>query len=515
MADKTINSFFSYDPQIRRGGIKNFYDLNIASLEKLLRTKGENFWQKLGERKALKVFHAAAQKVPAYQDFLQQHKIDYRKIKNIKDFVKVPLTSKENYIQKYSLGSRCWNGRLTDAKIIAMSSGTSGQATLWPRAEPQELEAAVIHELIYNFLFEAKKYKTLLIIGFPMGIYVSGVATLIPSLLISLKGYPITLVSAGNSKNEILRIIRQLQENYEQTILAGHPLFIKDVIETGLAEGLKWNQQKLKMMFCSEEFTEKWRKYVIAKTGTRFNPQNIISTYGSSEMLLMAHETPLSILCRNLMEDNEGFKKELVDSRPVPNFFQYNPLLRYIESAGGELIFTSGSGTPLIRFNLHDNGHIISFAKIKSALENLKKTKLAKLDIKSIWQIPFVTLEGRSDYKLAFYAAKIYPEHIKKSLGISPLFSKLTGKFTMEKGYLKNMDEFLEINIELKRGISHSPELAGLLQKHIISGLQKYNMEYLFLCNHLDKDLKPKIKLWPYQHELYFKQGLKPRYILI
>ena len=345
-----------------------------------------------------------------------------------------------------------------------------------------------------------------------MGVYVSGVATLIPSLLISLKKYPLTVVSASNNKNEILRIVRQLQREYEQIILAGHPLFIKDVVETGAAEGLKWNQQRLKMMFCSEEFTEKWRQYLMTKAGIKSGAQNIISTYGSSEMLLMAHETPLSIFCRKLMEDEEGFKKGLVGARSVPNFFQYNPLFRYIESAGEELIFTSDSGIPLIRFNLHDNGHIISFTKVKSELEKYRNLNIKSV-VNPIWQIPFVALEGRSDYKIAFYAAKIYPEHIKRSLGISPFFPKLTGKFTMRKGYLKNMDEFLEINVELKKGIKPSLALAKLLQKCIVSGLQKYNMEYLFLCNHLDKNLKPKIKLWPYQHELYFKPGLKPRYI--
>lgn len=517
MAIKAIDSFLSFGPQTKKGLIKNFYNLNIIYLEKLLRTQGEVFWQKLGEIKALDIFHAAAQKVPAYKDFLQQHKINHQKIKNMDDFVRVPPTSKENYIQKYPLKSRCWGGRLTEAKLIAMSSGTSGQTTLWPRAEFQEFEAAVIHELIYRFLFQVNKYKTLLVIGFPMGVYVSGVATLIPSFLVSLKKYPVTIISAGNNKNEVLGVVKQLQKEYEQIILAGHPLFIKDVIETGLANGLKWNQQRLKMMFCSEEFTEKWRKYVITKAGIKFNAQNIISTYGSSEMLLMAHETPLSILCRNLMENSDKFRKELVGAQSVPNFFQYNPLFRYIESVGEELVFTSGSGVPLVRFNLYDSGNILSFAKVKSALDKYKnpnRAGAAEFKTKPVWKMPFVALWGRSNYKVVFYAANIYPEHIKKAIGTSPFFSKITGKFTMRKDYFKNMDEFLEINIELKKGIRPSPDLSLLLQKYIISGLQKYNMEYLFLCNHLEKDLKPKIKLWPYQHETYFRPGLKPRYIM-
>src|SRR3989344_2178584 len=121
MEERVINSFFSFGPRAKESYVKDFYDFKIARLERLLRTKGEDFWKKLGEKKALNIFHAAAQKVPAYQDFLKQHKIDHQKIKNISDFTIVPFTSKENYIQKYPLSSRCWGGRLIDSKLIAMS----------------------------------------------------------------------------------------------------------------------------------------------------------------------------------------------------------------------------------------------------------------------------------------------------------------------------------------------------------------------------------------------------------
>lgn len=132
-----------------------------------------------------------------------------------------------------------------------------------------------------------------------------------------MKGYQITIVSAGNSKNEILKIVKNLQKEYEQIILVGHPLFIKDVIETGAESGIRWSKRRLRMMFCSEEFSEKWRRYIIAKSGFGFNPKNVISTYGSSEMLLMAHETPLSIWVRNLMEKDKEFRSELIGPKSV------------------------------------------------------------------------------------------------------------------------------------------------------------------------------------------------------
>ena len=84
----------------------------------------------------------------------------------------------------------------------------------------------------------------------------------------------------------------------------------------------------------------------------------------------------------------------------------------------------------------------------------------------------------------------------------------------MQKGYLKNMDEFLEIHIELQKGIKTSPELVAKAKEQIIKTLRELNAEYFDASTHLDKDMKPHITLWQYQDEKYFKPGIKPRYIV-
>ena len=76
------------------------------------------------------------------------------------------------------------------------------------------------------------------------------------------------------------------------------------------------------------------------------------------------------------------------------------------------------------------------------------------------------------------------------------------------------MDEFLEINLELRPQVKSSLKFAKIIQKIVVEKLKKINMEYQFLSKYLDKDLTPKIKLWPNQHAQYFKPGLKPKYIL-
>jgi len=482
---------------------------DIGKLDNLLKIKGEDYWQTQGERRSLKVFHQAASQVPGYRDFLKINKIDPNRIKTIADFKFVPFTDTKNYTSQYSLADRSWNGNLQSAKIIATSSGTSGEPKFWPRGLYQEGEATIVHELLYRNLFQIDQYRTLLIIGFPMGIYVSGIATLLPSWLLASGKHNLTIISAGNNKNEVLRAVKHLQDDHEQVLLVGHPFFIKDVIETGRREKIDWTKRRLKMMFCSEGFSEDWRRYVSKEAGLPPGSWNMFSTYGSSEMLLMAYETPVTVLLRNILDRHNKLQRQLFGNIVnLPNLFQYNPLWRYTEVENRELLFTSTSGLPLIRYNLHDIGQIISLAEVEKIIPKLESRQL------NHWRLPFLALWGRSDNTVIFYAANIYPEHITHALNDNVLFGKLTGKFVMRKDYLQNMDQFLEINIELKKGIKSTKKLTQFIQERMVNELKKVNAEYFDASNHLqDKDLKPRINLWSYQDEKYFKPGLKPKYI--
>ncbi len=326
--------------------------------ERLLGTKDESFWTEEGSKKALSLFHEAARRVPAYKDFLKRSHVDHARIRTIADFERVPIANAENYVARYPLAERCWDGTLPGAQLIATSSGTKGEPKFWPRTVRQEFEQALTHEFLYRTYFESDKRTTLLLIGFPMGIYISGMATLIPSWLVSMGRPGLTVMSVGNNKTEMLRTVKSLSDHYEQTVLVGHPYFIKDVIETGVREGIVWSRKRIGMMFCSEGFTEAWRDYVAKKAGMASSVR-MFNTYGSSEMLLMAYETATSIGIKRLLEEDANLLQAFAHDPVAPQLFQYNPVLRYIESVNGELAFTSASGLPLIRFNLHDRGMVI------------------------------------------------------------------------------------------------------------------------------------------------------------
>ncbi|MEK7612510.1 MAG: hypothetical protein AAB407_04165 [Patescibacteria group bacterium] len=480
--------------------------LDISIFEKSLRTLSEGEWVRRGERKALKLFHHASLRVPAYKHFLKTNGVKSDKIKTIADFRNLPITDKHNYINKYSIKDRSWDAKTIQNKLIAVSSGTTGSPQLWPRGTYQELEAVILHELIYRYLFGMDTRSTLAVICFPMGIYVSGIATTIPTFTISEKGYPLTIITSGNSKSEVLKAIQTLHMEYDQILLIGHPFFIKDVIESGVKEGVPWKKLNVRAMVCSEGFNEEWRNYLLKMLGKNLSSFDLINTYGSSEMLLMGFETPITISIRRAAEKNKTLCQNIFKLDTPPNLFQYNPLMRYVESVGDELIFTSQSGIPLIRFNLHDRGQILSSDIIK----HFPDIKLKQ------WNLPLISLIDRSDNTIVFYAANIYPENIRNILNHKQFLGFLTGKFTMRKINAPKMEQILEINIELRDATKTNNKLIRNVKERIVKMLPKINAEYAYILEHYKKGKKhlvPKIKLWPYQSEPYFKPGLKPRYI--
>ena len=506
MSESLLKYFDWQSP--RRSLLEEYAQFDASAWEHMLRTRGENFWQKAGERRALELFRAAAAKVPAYKDFLRKEKVRPGLIKTARDFAKVPPTDKKNYTDRYDLAARSWGGNLSQAKLIAVSSGTTGAPKFWPRSHYQEFEAAVIHELLYRYLLGAEKQRTLVMIGFPMGVYVSGVATLLPSWLAASK-MGVALMSIGNNRMEMIRAVENLHKNFERVILVGHPFFIKDVITTGRERGVPWEKIQPRMMFCSEGFNEVWREHLAECAGLKGPRQreNMISTYGTSEMLLVAHETPLSLAARSRFAIDPGLAQKIFNLPFAPNLFQYNPFLRYIETQGEELLFTVASGLPLVRYNLHDSGEILPFQQIADLVKKEKGRS-------RVWQLPFLALRGRSDHTLILYAANIYPEHIHGALQHEQFLPHLTGKFALAKGYRRNMDEFWEVNLELREGVRPSENLSAVAGEHIINALKLVNMEYLDVSRSLGKDVRPRIKLWPYADPKFFRPGLKPKYII-
>ena len=474
------------------------------------RRKKEEYWQKEGARLALELFHDAARRVPAYADFLKKNKVRSNSVRTITDFQKVPETNKENYIRAYRPAERTFDGNFSAHSIIAASSGTSGAATLWPRGNEQELIAARTHLTLFKELYEIDALKSLVVIGFPMGIYVSGVATALPSFLLSLAHPNVTVLTAGNNKESILSVLPDVSRHYDQIILCGHPFFIKEVLEDGKERGIDWSSPKVRTFFCSEGFTEEWRTYVSDLIPGSIPVRDVLSTYGSTELLLMGYETPQTIAIRRQFEKQSQLSNKIFSSQSPPSLFQYDPRLRYIEGSDGELLFTSKGTMPLIRYNLHDSGTVTSISALTKALG--KQTVASSW---KPWTLPVIALHGRSDMTLVFNAVNIYPEQIHHVLNHTQFLSSFTGRFKLEKQYHEGMKTRFAVHVEMRHDAPQTAELKTTLEREIVQVLLSQNLEYRDASSKLGANaMHPHVELHTYADPRFFPAGVKPRYIV-
>ena len=109
--------------------------------------RGETYWNRERERKALRLFHAVAYRVPAYRDFLKKNKVVPERIRTFKDFELVPPISKKTYLREYPLEKLCWDGSLKKPLVFTATSGSTGEPFYFPRNEKLDWEYSILVEL--------------------------------------------------------------------------------------------------------------------------------------------------------------------------------------------------------------------------------------------------------------------------------------------------------------------------------------------------------------------------------
>src|SRR5215813_12922764 len=180
-----------------------------------------------GLPEALDLFRTVAKDVPAYRILLAEQKIDPASVKTAADFARLILLDKKNYNRRFSLDELVLGGKLTRCDFFAVSSGSTGEPTFWPRAQADEFPVAVRFEQVFRDAFRAHEKRTLAVICFALGTWVGGMFTTACMRHLSAKGYPVVTATPGNKIDEILRTVARLSPQFEQTVLLGYPPFIK------------------------------------------------------------------------------------------------------------------------------------------------------------------------------------------------------------------------------------------------------------------------------------------------
>ena len=462
---------------------------------------------------AIEQFRAAAREVPAYRAFLAEHGIEPTSVTSREDFERLPLLTKDGYLKKYPLASRCREGDLLTSDTIAVSSGSTGEPTFWPRSIADELPIATRFEQIFADSFGSRDKRTLAVVCFPLGTWVGGMFTAACCRHVAAKGYPIFTVTPGNVKAEILRVVSALAPEFEQTVLLGYPPFLKEVSDAGVAAGVRFGDHAIKLVLAGEVFTEEWRTLMAERAGMKSPLLDSASLYGTADAGVLGNETPVSIAIRRFLATRPEDARALFGEARLPTLVQFDPYVRYFEEREGTLLFTGDNGAPLVRYHISDRGGVIPFDAMIARMRALgcDPVALAKAaGAPAVRELPFVYVFGRSHFAISYFGANIFPEMVSVGLEQPELAPHVTGKFVMQ--VVPDADQNLElaIAVEMAAGVTPDPTLADRIARSILESLLRLSSEF---ATYVSRDRqRPRITLHPQGDPEYFPIGVKHRY---
>jgi phenylacetate-CoA ligase len=397
--------------------------------------------------------------------------------------------------------------------MIAASSGSTGQPTFWPRSLRDELAIATRFEQIFHDSFQADTQPTLAVICFSLGTWVGGMYTANCCRHLASKGYPLTVITPGNNKTEILRVVQELGSLFAQVVLLGYPPFLKDVIDSGMAQGIEWQRYRLKLVMAGEVFSEEWRNLVGKRAGATSSCYDSASLYGTADAGVLGNETPLSICIRRFLANHPDVAHTLFGESRLPTLVQYDPLSRFFETLEGTLLFSGNNGIPLLRYHIADQGGLISYPAMLQFLKTRGFDPLAALKAegeRGIHPLPFVYVFGRSHFTVSYFGANIYPENVTVGLEQPEISAWVTGKFVLQVQSDADQNRFLSVVVELAPGVSADQEKQQAIASSILYYLQRLNSEF---ANYVPAAYQmPQVRLALTGDPEYFPVGVKHRY---
>ena len=444
-------------------------------------------WEGLAVKTAMDVFAETVKTIPAYQEFLKLQKFNPENIKSIEDFYKIPVMDKYNYIQTYGFNEVNSAKAGKDLYSVSLSSGTIDEPTIWPRYYEYEEFLPLVFNLFMRLFWQIDKKPTLAVNAYAMGPWMAGFS--VHSAIRPLtRKYNLTLATPGADIDSIVYTIVKLSKFYDQTIIFSYATFARTILDRLEEAGINLKKLNLKMFLAGEGHTVEWRQYINKlATGDPENLTCIIDGYGVTDTGLSGQGSVLTNLIRDLAQKNEKLREDLFGKTDcVPSLFQYNTGTYFIEEVNGEVVITTKSTTPLVRYNIHDRGGIIRFREMTEILNKhgydykklLRKKKLNPDEI--VWQQPFVYCFGRRDDTVIIGGANVYPEQIAPALFNEKV--KDIHSFKLATDYDKEQHQLFYILLELKGGISYNQKQTKKMEKKyhnlIMDRLLKVSSDY-------------------------------------
>ncbi|MBI2415189.1 MAG: phenylacetate--CoA ligase family protein [Candidatus Kerfeldbacteria bacterium] len=493
---------------------------NSKQIVDSIKSRDSNFWIHEGNRQSLRLFHKAAQRVPAYKDFLKKEAIKPAHIKTWDDFQNVPPVNKKDYLMKYPIEDLCWDGKLNNALVYTATSGSTGEPLYFLRTEQLDYQYSLIIKVLLDNKKQSHRESTLVINAFSMGVWIGGLITYKAFEIASRKwGYSLSIITPGINMPQILSALKKLSPKYKRTILVGYPPFVKDILDTAVREKIDLKKLHTRFLFAAESFDENFRQYIYKIAGVQNILTDTMNVYGSAELGAMASETPFTILLRKeAIKKKSLYRKLLNQAHRIPTVAQYCPYFINFEAVNGELYITGDNAIPFVRYAIGDQGGAMPFSKAinickENGVDISRNISSAKIK-NTLTQLPIVYVYERKDFVISFYGLQMYPEHIREALLSSSLEKLITGKFTIETKYDNKQDQFLELMIELKPGVLISMVEKNKILEKVMTVLKVKNSEFNELHKYLGNRAVPRLVFFGYQDPKHFTQGVKQKWVI-
>lgn len=427
--------------------------MNSGALQPLL--------ERIGMLRAEAVYLKARRRCPAYQGLLREagHAGGRRwKLSGL------PVMTKENYVKRYGMEARCYDGRLPAAGVVIdESSGSSGVPNNWVRSAAEREDVKRILQLNYQLIYGDS--GCILLNCFALGPWATGM-----NVSMSLVDVGI-LKSLGPDQQKLENTLELFGPGYRY-LLFGYPPFVKSFVDTTRLDLTRYHMD---LIVGGEGITEAVRTHLLRHFRT------VISSYGASDLEInIGVETELTInLRRRCVEDRE-LSRALFGRETPPMIFQYNPLDYVVEtSAEGELLFTIGrqaSAAPKIRYNLRDVGGTIRYKELERELA-ARGVSISGLAARRS-RLPLLYVYGRSDLTVPFYGAKLYPSDVEEVIHAHPVLARHVNSFQLASYEDERMNHRLKVRLETARGGEAAVPPPAELRDILFDGLCRYNQDF-------------------------------------
>jgi phenylacetate-CoA ligase len=295
----------------------------------------------LGRLRIRAVFLKAQADCPAYARFLAAEGYRPRRPWRLAD---VPVTTKENYVKKYTIEERCYGGVLGGGgQVIDESSGSSGVPNNWVRSASERRDVRRVLQLSYGLMYGDE--GRMLLNCFALGPWATGM-----NVSMSLADVGI-LKSIGPDAMKLERTLATFGPSYRYLVF-GYPPFVKAFVDSCT---LDLSGYALDLVVGGEGISENLRAYL----GRTF--RSIVSSYGASDLEInLGIETEWTIALRARCTADPELSRALFGRDVPPMIFQFNPVDYHAELLpSGELAFTmcrNNGAAPKLRYNLKDQG---------------------------------------------------------------------------------------------------------------------------------------------------------------